>query len=56
MGRLIKWDGEAPAEPEAYANPEAHPACAEVIEFDEHSDGNTARIVYKREESNNGTD
>ena len=54
MGRLIKWEGEAPQEPEAYVHPEAHPACAEVIEFDENTSG-TARVVY-RKETDNGTD
>ena len=52
-GRVIKWQGDAPAEPEAYQQPESHPQCVEIVEF---ADGQPARVVFKREEPNNGTD
>lgn len=51
-GRLIKWDGDPPSEPEAYVNPEQHPKCLEVIEFDAVA-SNVERppvVVYKRED------
>jgi hypothetical protein len=53
QGRIIKWDGDPPLEAEAYQNPEAHPKCAEVVEF---SDGKSPVVTYKREELNHGTD
>lgn len=49
QGRLIKWDGEAPTEPEAYERPEAHPACAEVVEV--YLDGRPPVVTFKREEN-----
>ena len=51
VGRIIKWDGEAPSDPAAYVNPAEHPACAEVVEL---ADGQPARVVYRRNED--GTD
>lgn len=52
-GRVIKWNGDPPADPQAYVAPEAHPQCAEIVEF---ADGQPTRTVFKREELNNGTD
>jgi hypothetical protein len=52
-GRVIKWLGDAPTDPEAYVKPEAHPQCVEIVEF---ADGEPTRVTFKREESSNGTD
>ncbi len=51
FGRVIKWEGDPPVEPEAYVNPEAHPKCVEVVEF---ADGEPVRVTYQR--NDNGTD
>ena len=53
VGRVIKWNGDAPTDPDAYVHPEAHPQCAEIVEF---ADGIPSRVVFKREELNHGTD
>lgn len=56
-GRVIKWDGDPPTEPDAYVNPEQHPKCAEIIEF---ADNVPARVTFTKEpktqESSRGTD
>ena len=52
-GRIIKWDGEAPTEPDAYVHPEAHPKCVEIIEV---AEDHPPRVTFKREETANGTD
>ena len=49
--RLIKWNGEAPSDPQAYVNPEQHPQCAEVVDLRE---GQPPVVTFKRNED--GTD
>jgi hypothetical protein len=41
--KLTKWDGE---EPKDCDNPEAHPRCVEVLEWDL---GEKARVTHRRE-------
>jgi hypothetical protein len=52
-GRIIKWEGDPPTEADAYVNPETHPKCVEVIEV---AEGEAPRVVFKKEDVNNGTD
>ena len=49
QARLIKWDGDPPAERDAYEHPESHPACAEVVEI--FADGRPPVVTFKREEN-----
>jgi hypothetical protein len=45
--RLVKWEGDAPANWKEIETPQAHPQCLEVLEWTRNE---PIKTTYKREE------